>query len=50
MGKEYCKNCGKIYNEAEYLMGQCNECDPFEDDELMYAYFGEPEYMEDFDE
>jgi hypothetical protein len=30
MKKQYCESCGKLYNEAEYLVGQCNDCDPRE--------------------
>lgn len=45
--KQYCENCGKLYNEAEYLVGQCNDCDPFEDPELLEELFGEAEYLEE---
>ena len=47
MKKQYCESCGKIYNEAEHLVGQCNDCDPFEDSELMEELFGESEYIDD---
>ena len=47
MEKKYCEGCGKIYNEGEYLVGQCNDCDPFEDPDLMIELFGEPKYIED---
>lgn len=47
MKKQYCKNCGKLYNEAEYLVGQCNDCDPFEDPDLMFELFGEAEYIDE---
>ena len=46
MKKQYCESCGKLYNEAEYLVGQCNDCDPFEDSELMEELFGESEYID----
>ena len=45
MKKQYCESCGKLYNEAEYLVGQCNDCDPFEDPELLEELFGEVEYL-----
>ena len=45
--KQYCESCGKLYNEAEYLVGQCNDCDPFEDPELLEELFGEAEYLEE---
>lgn len=35
-----CKGCGKVYNEIEYIVGQCNDCDPFEDEDLMEELFG----------
>jgi hypothetical protein len=44
--KQFCPDCGKELNEAEWLVGQCNACDPFEDEDLMEEYFGEPEYVE----
>ena len=47
MEKYYCEYCGKLYNEAEYLVGQCNDCDPFEDPDLMFELFGEPEYIDE---
>ena len=47
MRKQYCKSCGKIYNEAEYLVGQCNDCDPFEDPDLMFELFGESNYLDE---
>jgi hypothetical protein len=47
MEKRYCENCGKLYNEVEYLVGQCNDCDPFEDPELLEELFGEAEYIDE---
>lgn len=44
MKKHYCKNCGKLQTMAEYLVGQCNDCDPFEAPELLEELFGESEY------
>lgn len=46
MKKHYCENCGKLQTEAEYLVGQCNDCDPFEDPELLEELFGEAEYID----
>ena len=50
MKRTICRNCGKIYNEVEEMVGQCNDCDPFCDEEEMLEVFGEPEYVEDVDE
>jgi predicted ATP-dependent serine protease len=47
MKKHYCENCGKLQTEAEYLVGQCNDCDPFEDPDLLEELFGEAEYLEE---
>lgn len=34
MLKDYlCVGCGKVYNELEYAVGQCNICDPFMDED-----------------
>lgn len=46
MEKHYCENCGKLQTEVEYLVGQCNDCDPFEDPELLEELFGEAEYLD----
>lgn len=27
-----CPGCGRIYNDVEYVVGQCNMCDPFDDE------------------
>lgn len=51
MSANVCKSCGKIYNEVEEMVGQCNDCDPFCEEEEMLGVFGEPEYAEvDVDE
>ena len=51
MERIICRNCGKVYNVIEEMVGQCNDCDPFCDEEIMLEFFGEPEYMEvDVDE
>ena len=47
MEKQYCENCGKLQTEVEYLVGQCNDCDPFEDPERLEELFGETEYLEE---
>ena len=51
MERIICRNCGKVYNVIEEMVGQCNDCDPFYDEEMMLEFFGEPEYVEvDVDE
>ena len=47
MEKYYCEKCGKLLTEVEYLVGQCNDCDPFEDPELLEELFGEAEYIDE---
>ena len=47
MEKHYCENCGKLQTEVEYLVGQCNDCDPFEDPELLEELFSEVEYIDE---
>lgn len=47
MKRTVCESCGRIYNEIEEMVGQCNECDPFEDEDMMYEMFGEPEYVDE---
>lgn len=42
--KKYCDYCGKEQTEIEFMVGQCNECDPFEDEEKLILLYGEPEY------
>lgn len=46
MERTICQNCGKIYNLVEEMVGQCNDCDPFCDEEEMLEVFGEPEYVD----
>ena len=51
MERIVCRSCGKVYNVIEEMVGQCNDCDPFCDEEQMLEFFGEPEYVEvDVDE
>lgn len=42
--KKFCSSCGKEQTEVEYMVGQCNNCDPFEDEETLIELFGEPEW------
>ena len=44
--RNYCESCGKEQTEIEYLVGQCNECDPFEDEDALEEVYGEPSYIE----
>jgi hypothetical protein len=43
---KYCKSCGKLQTEIEWLVGQCNDCDPFEDPDALEGIYGEPQYKE----
>lgn len=38
----FCDYCGKEQTELEYIVGQCNNCDPFEDEDKLEQAFGEP--------
>ena len=42
----YCNHCGKEQTEAEYLVGQCNDCDPFMRADELIEIYGEPEYKD----
>jgi hypothetical protein len=44
--KTTCPNCGKVYSPVEEMVGQCNNCDPFADEDEMLEVFGEPEYLD----
>ena len=46
MKRTICRSCGKVYHFIEEMAGQCNDCDPFFDEEEMLEVFGEPEYAE----
>ena len=37
-----CQGCGKILTHVEIMVGQCNECDPFDED--LDEVFGDPQY------
>lgn len=45
-GIRYCGFCGKEQTEVEILCGQCNECDPFEDAEMLDELYGEAGYID----
>ena len=45
-GKTYCASCGKKQTDLEVMCGQCNDCDPFEDADMLEELFGESEYIE----
>lgn len=47
--KIFCSYCGKEQTEIEYVVGQCNDCDPFVDEWELIIMFGEPEYSDDCD-
>lgn len=47
MKKIYCEFCGKLQTEAEFLVGQCNDCDPFVEPEELEEVYGEAEYKDD---
>ena len=41
---EFCLMCGKEQTEIELMVGQCNECDPFEEAERLEEIYGQPKY------
>ena len=47
--RNYCAFCGKEQTEIEYIVGQCNDCDPFCEEFELEEVFGEPGYI-DLDE
>lgn len=44
----FCDYCGKEQTDVELMVGQCNNCDPFEDADQLEMIYGEPAWAEEF--
>lgn len=45
--ESFCKMCGKEQTLVEEMVGQCNNCDPFEEADKLEELYGIPKWQED---